>query len=87
METVFRICRLGQFKKKFKNCVEKKLSKSVFGYYKTEKNIFSTKKRWGGGGLKALVYCPLKKRTIFAASLNAFHNFGLKCCLHPEIPS
>ena len=43
----------------------KKLSKSVSDYFKTKKRkvIFSTKSR-PGGGLKALMDCPLKNTFV-----------------------
>ena len=52
---------------------EKKLSKSVFGYFKTKKNIkkkvpMAIKLEAGGG--KALVAWPLVDELFFAASLN-----------------
>ena len=46
--------------------LRKKMSKSVSGYFETDKKG-STKPR--KGGLKTLVDCPLKIKTFFAASL------------------
>ena len=53
---------------------EKKLSKSVFGYFKTKKKnskkkVPMTTKLEGGGGGKALVARPLVEEFFFAASL------------------
>ena len=52
---------------------EKKLSKSVFGYFKTKKKIQKKKFLWplsSRGGGKALVARPLVDELFFAASLS-----------------
>ena len=42
------------------------MSKSVYSYFKTKKVLLFTKPR--GGGLKALVDCPLKKNSVASLS-------------------
>ena len=47
------------------NCAEKKLSKSVSGYFKTKKKQEKAKGRGGGKGLSV---CTTKNKPFFAAS-------------------
>jgi hypothetical protein len=52
---------------------EKKLSKSVFSYFKKKKKKVPMAIKLEGGGGKALVVWPLVDELFFAASLSPFH--------------
>ena len=54
-----------------KLCGEKKLSKSVFGYLKTNKKVpMAIKLEWGGGG-KILMAWPFVEELFLRLPLNA----------------
>ena len=62
---------------------EKKLSMSVFGYFKTKKKVPMAIKLEGWGGGKALMVWPLVEDFFFAASLTK--NFRVKSQFYERI--